>query len=89
METLKKFADKSGIEFALLSDAGSKTIDAFGIRNAMMEGRKFGANDLTGIPHPGTYILDSEGIIRKKVFLERYQERHTTDQLLEAAKAVE
>ena len=73
----------------MLSDEGSKTIDAYGIRNKAMDGKKFGANDLTGIPFPGTYILDKEGVVREKLFLERYQVRHTTEQLLEAAKSVE
>lgn len=86
IETLKKYADSKGIEYSLLSDEGSKTIDAYGIRNMGMEGKKFGPNELTGIPHPGTYILDKEGVIRAKLFLERYQVRHTTDQLIEAAK---
>ena len=54
-----------------------------------MDRKKFGANDLTGIPFPGTYILDKEGVVREKLFLERYQVRHTTEQLLEAAKSVE
>lgn len=87
-ETLKKYAEDKGISYLLLSDEGSKTIDAYGIRNKAMDGKKFGSNDLTGIPHPGTYILDKQGIVREKLFLERYQERHATDALLEAAKKV-
>jgi len=88
IETLKSFAEASGITYPLLSDAGSKTIDAYGIRNTAMDGKKFGANDLSGVPHPGTYIIDKEGVIQKKLFLERYQTRHTTEQLLKAAKSV-
>ena len=53
-----------------------------------MDGKKFGANDLTGAPHPGTYILDKDGVVRAKLFLERYQVRHTAEQLIEAAKSV-
>lgn len=52
-----------------------------------MEGRSFGENDLTGIPHPGTYLIDKEGTVRAKLFLERYQERHSTEALVEAAEA--
>ena len=88
VETLKSYADDKNITFTLLSDEGSKTIDAFGIRNKAMEGRKFGPNDLTGIPHPGTYILDSQGVVQAKLFLERYQVRHTTEELLKAAGSV-
>ncbi len=54
-----------------------------------MDGIKYGPNDLTGLAHPGTYILDKEGVVRAKLFLERYQVRHTAEQLIEAAKSVE
>lgn len=88
IETLKKWADKNGTTFPLLSDEGSKTIDAYGIRNKEMDGVKFGKNDLTGIPNPGTYIVDSKGVIRDKIFLERYQVRHTPEQLIAAAAKI-
>jgi len=89
VDTLKGFSDGKEIEFPLLSDEGSKTIDAFGIRNEMMNGKKFGDNDLSGVPHPGTYILNGDGEIKAKLFLKKYQERHSIDELLEAAKSVE
>ena len=73
----------------MLSDEGSKTIDAYGIRNKAMDGKKLGTNDLTGIPNPGTYILDKDGVVRAKLFLERYQVRHTAEQLIKAVKSVE
>ena len=41
-----------------------------------------------GVPHPGTFILDREGVIRSKLFLEGYRDRHTTDALIKAARAV-
>ena len=85
METLKAFSDKNEIAYPLLSDEGSKTIDAYGIRNKQMD--RF--ERFTGVPHPGTYLLDGEGVIRAKLFLERYQERHTTDVLVEAAKEID
>lgn len=87
-EVLKKFAEDNRITYPLLSDPGSKTIDAYGIRNTQMNGVKLGGNDLTGIPHPGTYIIDKERIVRAKLFLKRYTERHATHELLEAAKTV-
>ncbi len=89
VDTLKGFADKKSLTFPLLSDEGSKTIDAFGIRNEMMNGKKYGDNDLSGVPHPGTYVLDKDGVIKAKLFLKKYQERHSGEELLEAAKAAE
>lgn len=85
VDTLKAFADKNGIAYTLLSDEGSKLIDAFGIRNTEMDGKKFGPNDLTGIPHPGTYLVDDDGTVVAKLFLEKYQDRHTTEALIDAA----
>jgi peroxiredoxin len=40
------------------------------------------------VPNPGTFILDREGVIRAKLFLEGYRERHTTEALIEAAKTI-
>jgi hypothetical protein len=53
-----------------------------------MDGKKFGSKSVEGVPHPGTYLIDKDGIVRAKLFLERYQERHTTQQLIDAAKEV-
>ena len=80
VEILKRFADKSAITFPLLSDLGSKTIDAYGLRNPE------GAGRLSGIPYPGTFILDQKGVIRSKLFLEGFKERHAVDVLVKALK---
>ena len=80
VEILKRFSDKNAITFPLLSDFGSKTIDAYGIRNQEATGR--GA----GIPYPGTFILDTNGVIRAKLFLEGYRDRHAIEPLLKALK---
>jgi len=78
---LKRFAAKSAITYPLLSDAGSKTIDAFGIRN------KEAPDRWSGIPYPGTFIVGTNGVIRSKLFLEGYKERHGIDALAQALKA--
>ena len=78
---LKRFATKSAITYPLLSDAGSKTIDAFGIRN------KEAPDRWSGIPYPGTFIVGTNGVIRSKLFLEGYKERHGIDALVQALKA--
>ncbi len=88
IENLKKYSEKRGITSLLLSDADSKTIDAYGIRNADMDGKSMGSMSLEGVPHPGTYVLDKDGIVMAKLFLERYQERHTTEELLKAVESV-
>jgi hypothetical protein len=40
------------------------------------------------VAHPGTFILDQHAVIRAKLFLEGIRERHTTEALITAAKAV-
>ena len=61
---LKTFSDRQKITFPLLSDPESKTIDAYHIRNTACEARR------RACPNPGTFILDGEGVIRAKLFLE-------------------
>jgi peroxiredoxin Q/BCP len=79
---LERFADQMKITFPLLSDPGSQTIDAYHIRNEAAKGKA------VGVPNPGTFILDHDGVIRAKLFLEGYRDRHTTTALIEAAKSI-
>lgn len=79
VEVLSKFAAEMKITFPLLSDSDSMVITSFGILNKEASGRT------AGIPHPGTYLIDSKGVIRAKLFLDGYKQRHTTDALIEAA----
>jgi len=80
VEILKRFSDSQNISFPLLSDEESETIRAYGIYNEE-------AND--GIPHPGTYVVDQTGTVRAALFLDEYQDRHTTADLIEAIKSIE
>ena len=79
---LKRFSDKAKIGFPMLSDPESKTIEAYHIRNVAAKGKA------QGVPNPGTFILDQNGVIRAKLFLDGYRDRHTTDALIVAVKAV-
>lgn len=85
VEVLKEFADKRKITFPLLSDPDSQTIIAYSLKNQEMVGKKFGKIDLDGIPYPGTLLVDREGIIRAKLFVDGYRERHSVEDLLKAA----
>jgi peroxiredoxin len=79
---LKKFSDRSKITFPLLSDPESETIEAYHIRNKDAKGKA------EGVPEPGTFIVDQEGVIRATLFLAGFRERHSTEALVKAAKAV-
>ncbi len=82
VEVLKGFADKQKITFPLLSDPDSKVIVAYALRNKETAGKKFGKVDLDGVPYPGTLIIDKEGVVRAKLFVDGYKERHSIDELM-------
>jgi peroxiredoxin len=82
VETLAKFAGRRKITFPLLSDPGSKTIKAYGVLNTEAKGKA------EGIPYPGTFLIDRPGVIRAKLFLDGFRERHSTDELLKAVRAL-
>ncbi len=82
VKVLDGFTQKRKIQFPLLSDPGSQVIKAYGVLNEEAKGRT------KGIPYPGTFLIDQQGVIRAKLFREGYRQRHSTDELLEAAKAI-
>ena len=79
VDVLNKFGKSQKIRYALLSDAGSKTIDAFGIRNKEAKGSR-----IDGVPHPGTILIDKEGIVRAKLFYDGYRKRHLAKDIVKA-----
>lgn len=81
VKVLKGFADRGKVTFPLLSDAGSKTIDAYEIRNKNAPAR------CDGIAYHATFILDAKGVIRAKLFQVSYAERPAVDALVKALKA--
>ena len=70
------------ITFPLLSDPDSKTIRAYGLLNKEAKGRA------EGIPYPGTMLISADGVIRAKLFVDGYKDRHSTDELIKAARAI-
>jgi hypothetical protein len=72
-DVLAAFAEKHGIHYPLLSDAGSAVIRDFGIFNQNM------APDLRsyGVPHPTEYLVSPDGIVIRKYFVDNYQHRVT------------
>ncbi|RME96656.1 MAG: DUF899 domain-containing protein [Verrucomicrobia bacterium] len=80
---LKRFADRRGIRFPLLSDPGSRTIDTWQVRN-----REAAGSRIDGVPYPGTFLIDRDGVIRAKLFYEGYKQRHHAEDILEAWKKV-
>jgi peroxiredoxin len=72
---LADFARRRSITYPLLSDPDSKVIDAFGIRNPEGTGLE------AGIPYPGYYLIDAQGVIQKRFFETAYVNRLTASNL--------
>jgi len=71
--------DSSFGGMTLLSDAGHRVIDRYGILNP--NGR--------GLPHPATYVIDRQGIVRWRFVEVDYRQRPTNEQVLEALKGLD
>lgn len=79
---LTEFAKSYGIEYPLLSDMDSAVIKKFGILNTQVEP---GDAILYGIPYPGTYITDENGVVIEKFFHDTYKRREGPELLLDSA----
>ena len=85
-DALADFKKAHGTTFTMLSDPDSEVIRSFGILNATI------ADDdhpWYGIPHPGVYITDSDGIIVEKFFENNFTVRPGPEQLLAAVRGEE
>lgn len=82
-DALKDFKEAHDITYTLLSDPESEVIGSFGILNTLID-----ANDHPwfGIPYPGTYVIDREGVITHKFFDSNLAVRAGPEQLLRAAQ---
>lgn len=70
------------MSFPLFSDPKSEIIERFGILNTLIEEDD---HPWYGIPFPGTYVLDADGIITAKFFEANLALRENSDQLRRAA----
>ena len=66
-------------DFAFLSDPGHRVINRYGLLNP---------NDQRGIPHPTTYVIDRQGVVRWKFTEVNYKIRPTNEMILDALRAV-
>jgi peroxiredoxin len=80
VDKLESFAKRTQVTFPLLSDVGSRTIDAYDIRS--MDAPK----TVNGIARHATFIIDRRGIIRSRLFQLSYQEPAAVDALIDALR---
>ncbi len=77
-ETRTKIAsDKKGdIPFALLSDPGSKTVNAYGVYDPTYAGQ-----DVDGIPHPSIFVVDKDRKVTWASISMDYKKRPSLDEI--------
>ena len=66
-----KAREPGNYDFAFLQDKDHKVIDRYGLYNP--DGR--------GWPHPATYVIDKQGVVRWKFVEVDYRKRPTTEQI--------
>lgn len=86
--TLSDFANKHGITYDLLSDEGSKVIKALGLLNEHLEEQHayYGVQtreEMRGVPYPGIFVLDEQGVVVEKMFEQSYRVRPNAASILD------
>ena len=82
---LAAFCDQHGIEYDLLADDDSAVITQFGILNTLIEPEGPLADRFYGLPFPGTYVVDADGVVTEKFFNEHYATRTSAGTILDSA----
>ena len=67
-------------DFRFLSDPGHRVIDRYGLLNP---------DDRRGIPHPTTFVIDEDGVVRWKFVETNYRVRPTNAMILEALEGLD
>ena len=80
------FSAAYGITFPLLSDPNSEIITSFGILNTLIPPDD---HPWYGVPFPGTYLIDANGVITHKFFEQTLSIRIGAEQILAAAQGEE
>ena len=81
---LADFAAKRSIGYTLLSDNGSKMIDAMGLRDPQYPKGSFA----DGVPRPSIFVVSQRGIIVAKLAEEGFKVRPTNEAILQAVNGV-
>ena len=82
MAAISDFSEAHGIPYPLLSDADSAVIRDYGILNTEIER---GEVPIYGVPFPGSYVVDEDGIVVEKFFHDSYKKRDSPENLIDAA----
>ncbi len=81
VEILKTVEEDMGVEFTMLRDEDITHVNALGILNTDYEPDQ----RAYGVPYPGIFLLNTDGVIQAKFAEESYRDRPDFDNVLEAA----
>ena len=81
-DALADYAQAHDTTFTMLSDPDSEVIRSFGILNTLIPPDD---HPWYGLPFPGSYVIDADGIIEAKFFEHNFAIRPGPEQLLAAA----
>ena len=79
VKVLADFSARRSVAFPLLSDPGSTTIKQYGIFNTTVAPSN---QQAYGVPFPGTFLLNTQGVVTARFFEPAYQERNTAGSVL-------
>ena len=77
-EILGRFAKDKGLKYVLLSDVGSKMIDALNLRDPQYASDSFAY----GVPRPTILIVGTDGAVKAKFVTDDYRSRPSNDTVL-------
>ncbi len=84
-ETLTRFAQAKGLGYMMLSDEGSKMIDALGLRDP-----QYGADSRAyGVPRPTILVLAPDGTVKAKYVANDYRSRPSNDVVLSMLSGID
>ena len=78
VEILADFAQRRNITYPLLADPESKMIRDFGVLNTSVPRDHL----WYGVPYPGTFVVDANGIVQAKYFESSYRDRYSAPTIL-------
>jgi peroxiredoxin len=81
-DALAEFARHHGITYPLLADKGSKLIRQLGIQNHFVTKDQV---PYYGIPFPGTYLIDEDGVVTAKFFQRNLARRESAETVIDSA----
>ena len=88
--SLKKFTGQFDLGFDLLSDIDSEVIKKFGILNTLIteddaEMDRQTKRGYYGMPFPGVYVTDEDGVVTEKFFFRHYAARASAGSIMNSA----